>query len=140
MKVIRKEDKNSDVYILKFKVQGNNILVHKANGSIDRKINTKKEKIDLLRKMSIQQEINAAHERLLKRKYNVEHTKTSKGVILSVISLLFEAFILTNPNYTSINIVGFISLMSIPFIVTVGHAIITKKTLSKLEEIEKIII
>ena len=137
MKVIRKEDKNSDIYILKFKVQGNNILVHKANGSIDRKINTKKEKIELLRKMSIQQKINTAHERLLKRKYNDEHTKTSKGVILSVISLLFGAFILTNPNYTSINIVGFISLMSIPFIVTVGHAIITKKTLSKLEEIEK---
>ncbi len=138
MKVIRKEDKNSDTYILKFNVQGNNILVHKANGSIDRKINTKKEKIELLRKMSIQQEINATHERLLKRKYNDEHTKTSKGGYLSAVSLLLSAFVLTNSNYTTVyDIVRFIPLMSIPFIVTVGHAIITKKTLSKLEEIEK---
>ena len=49
-----------------------------------------------------------------------------------------SAFVLTNSNYTTVyDIVRFIPLMSIPFIVTVGHAIITKKTLSKLEEIEK---
>ena len=88
--------------------------------------------------MSIQQEINATHERLLKRKYNDEHTKTSKGGYLSAVSLLLSAFVLTNSNYTTVyDIVRFIPLMSIPFIVTVGHAIITKKTLSKLEEIEK---
>ena len=64
--------------------------------------------------------------------------KTSKGGYLSAVSLLLSAFVLTNSNYTTVyDIVRFIPLMSIPFIVTVGHAIITKKTLSKLEEIEK---
>ena len=80
MKVIRKEDKDSNVYIKTYSIEDGNIVLHTANGSNPRIINVPENKVHALELMWKQQDLNRGSVDELK-------TKISRNIRWGIINV-----------------------------------------------------